>query len=173
MRTDLVRLNFLVSEGRSCDSCRPSVRNLPYNQYCPNARTPLGQELRGLRVTVQLAYPVVDQLTSVWQSLEQGDAQAAEELLPIVYEELRKLAASKMAQEASGQTLQATALVHEAWLRLAGEEHPWDNRRHFFSAAAEAMRRILVDRARAKRGGATHIALEFVVSLWKRPMKNC
>ena len=103
----------------------------------------------------------------MWRSLEEGEAQTAEELLPIVYEELRKLAVSKMAHEAPGQTLQATALVHEAWLRLAGEDHPWENRRHFFAAAAEAMRRILVDRARAKGraklgGGATHIALDCI-----------
>jgi RNA polymerase sigma factor (TIGR02999 family) len=84
--------------------------------------------------------------------LEQGDARAAEELLPLVYEELRKLAAAKLAQEKPGQTLQATALVHEAWLRLAGaeEQKTWNGRGHFFGAAAEAMRRILVDRARQK-----------------------
>ena len=109
----------------------------------------------------------MDQLTDRLQESKVVDALGANELLPLVYEELRKLAASKMAHEAPGQTLQATALVHEVWLRLVGEEHPWENRRHFFSAAAEAMRRILVDRARAKGrakrgGGATHIALEFI-----------
>jgi RNA polymerase sigma factor (TIGR02999 family) len=90
--------------------------------------------------------------------LEQGDAKAAEELLPVVYEELRKLGTAKMAQEKPGQTLQPTALVHEAWLRLGGEDAPtYQNRAHFFGAAAEAMRRILIERARrrlaAKRGG--------------------
>ena len=89
---------------------------------------------------------------------DQAKPQSAEELLPLVYAELRKLAAHKMAQEASGQTLQPTALVHEAWLRLGGEAQPlWQNRAHFFAAAAEAMRRILVERARQraalKRGG--------------------
>jgi RNA polymerase sigma factor (TIGR02999 family) len=90
--------------------------------------------------------------------LEQGDAKAAEELLPVVYEELRKLANAKMAREKPGQTLQPTALVHEAWLRLGGESVPsFQNRAHFFGAAAEAMRRILIERAlrrvAAKRGG--------------------
>lgn len=98
-------------------------------------------------------------VTQVLDRVQSGDPQAAEELLPLVYEELRHLAAAKMARESTGQTLQATALVHEAWLRLAGadERRAWDGRRHFFGAAAEAMRRILVDRARrrlaAKRGG--------------------
>jgi RNA polymerase sigma factor (TIGR02999 family) len=90
--------------------------------------------------------------------LEQGDAKAAEELLPVVYDELRRLAANKMANEAPGQTLQPTALVHEAWLRLGGGDAPsFQNRVHFFGAAAEAMRRILIERSRrriaAKRGG--------------------
>lgn len=94
----------------------------------------------------------MDQLTTVLQAIEHGEAQAAEELLPLVYEELRKLSASKMALEQPGQTLQATALVHEAWLRLAGPQNQqWDNRRHFFAAAAEAMRRILIERARRQK----------------------
>ena len=79
-----------------------------------------------------------------------GDPNAARELLPLVYEELRRLAASKMAQETPGQTLQATALVHEAWLRIGGDQQRWENRAHFFAAAAEAMRRILIDVARSK-----------------------
>jgi RNA polymerase sigma factor (TIGR02999 family) len=79
--------------------------------------------------------------------MESGEAGAAEDLLPLVYDELRRLAASRMAQEKPGQTLQATALVHEAWLKLMGENHTWESRRHFIRAAAEAMRRILVDRA--------------------------
>ena len=99
------------------------------------------------------------ELTIILQRLEQGDPHAANELLPLVYEELRKLAAQKMARELPGQTLQATALVHEAWLRLGGDDQPaWDNRGHFFAAAAEAMRRILIDNARRKNclrhGGA-------------------
>lgn len=92
-------------------------------------------------------------------AIDQGDPKAAEQLLPLVYDELRKLAAQKIAQENPGQTLQATALVHEAYLRLVGEgvAPPWNSRGHFFAAAAEAMRRILVDGARRrkalKRGG--------------------
>lgn len=90
-------------------------------------------------------------VTRILQSINAGEKQAAGELLPLVYEELRKLAASKMAREAAGQTLQPTALVHEAWLKLAGnQEAQWEGRRHFFGAAAEAMRRILIDNARRK-----------------------
>jgi RNA polymerase sigma factor (TIGR02999 family) len=90
-------------------------------------------------------------LTRILDRVQQGDPNAAEELLPLVYDELRKLAVARMARETPGQTLQATALVHEAWLRLAGDgEQRWDNRGHFFAAAAEAMRRILVERARKK-----------------------
>jgi len=97
-------------------------------------------------------------VTQILASIEQGDPRAAEQLLPLVYDELRKLAAARLAQERPGQTLQATALVHEAYLRLVGDDGPpWNSRGHFFAAAAEAMRRILVDRARrkaaAKRGG--------------------
>src|SRR2546425_3544662 len=91
-------------------------------------------------------------VTRILSQIEQGDPQAAEKLLPLVYEELRKLAAAKMAQEKPGQTLQATELVHEAWLRLVGSDGrmAWNSRGHFFGSAAEAMRRILVDRARQK-----------------------
>src|SRR5438445_2500071 len=91
-------------------------------------------------------------VTRILSAIEQGDTQAAAQLLPVVYEELRRLAAAKLAQEKPGQTLDATALVHEAYLRLVGtaEEPHWDNRRHFFAAAAEAMRRILVENARRK-----------------------
>ena len=93
------------------------------------------------------------------------DAQSPEELLTVLYDELRRLAAQKMAGEAPGQTLQATALVHEAWLRLGGDQGSWRNRAHFFAAAAEAMRRILVDRARQKKavrhgGNAERVSLE-------------
>jgi RNA polymerase sigma factor (TIGR02999 family) len=91
-------------------------------------------------------------VTRILSQIEQGEPHAAEELLPLVYDELRKLAAARMAQEKPGQTLQATALVHEAYLKLVGAEGQRDfaNRRHFFAAAAEAMRQILVDRARGK-----------------------
>jgi RNA polymerase sigma factor (TIGR02999 family) len=99
-------------------------------------------------------------VTQLLSAIDAGDPKAADQLLPLVYEELRKLAAARMAQEEPGQTLQATALVHEAWLRLAGddEEKAWNSRGHFFGAAAEAMRRILIERARRKgrirHGGA-------------------
>jgi RNA polymerase sigma factor (TIGR02999 family) len=90
--------------------------------------------------------------TRIIERVEHGDPTAAEELLPLVYDQLRHLAAHRMAHEAAGQTLQPTALVHEAWLRLVGNENQkWDGRAHFFAAAAEAMRRILIDRARRKR----------------------
>ena len=98
-------------------------------------------------------------VTRILSQIEQGDPQAAEKLLPLVYDELRKLAAVRLAQEKPGQTLQATALVHEAYVRLVGDEQAqtWDSRGHFFAAAAEAMRRILIDQARhkatVKRGG--------------------
>src|SRR5437868_7156161 len=93
-------------------------------------------------------------VTHILSDIEHGDPRAAEQLLPLVYDELRKLAAAKLAQERPGHTLQATALVHEAYLRLVceGDDPPhWDNHRHFFAAAAEAMRRILVENARRKQ----------------------
>ena len=95
---------------------------------------------------------IMQNVTRVLEAIEQGDAHAAEQLLPLVYDELRKLAGQKMAQESAGQTLQATALVHEAYIRLIGgaDQPGWDNRGHFFAAAAEAMRRILIDNARRK-----------------------
>ena len=97
----------------------------------------------------------LNEITQVLQAIEHGDSQAAGELLPLVYEELRKLAAARMANEAAGHTLQPTALVHEAWLRLAGNDAnvQFANRAHFFAAAAEAMRRILIERARRKAAG--------------------
>jgi RNA polymerase sigma factor (TIGR02999 family) len=101
----------------------------------------------------------MNDVTHILTAVEQGDPQAAEQLLPLVYDELRKLAAQKLAQEKPGQTLQATALVHEAYLRLVDSNtiRRWDSRGHFFAAAAEAMRRILIDKARhrssAKAGG--------------------
>jgi RNA polymerase sigma factor (TIGR02999 family) len=92
-------------------------------------------------------------VTRILSAIEEGDPHAADQLLPLVYEELRKLAAARLAQELPGHTLQPTALVHEAYLRLLGteDEKHWDNRGHFFAAAAEAMRRILVDNARRKQ----------------------
>jgi len=110
----------------------------------------------------------VSELTQILEAIQRGDPKAADDLLPVVYEELRRLAAAKMAREASGHTLQPTALVHEAWLRLAGHENPrWENRAHFFGAAAEAMRRILIDAARRKQarrhgGGQQRINLDDV-----------
>lgn len=95
-------------------------------------------------------------VTRILSAIEQGDPKASEQLLPLVYEELRKLASQRLAQEKPGQTLQATALVHEAYLRMMGprgREKLWDNRAHFFAAAAESMRRILVDIARRKKAG--------------------
>jgi RNA polymerase sigma factor (TIGR02999 family) len=96
---------------------------------------------------------LMSEVTRILSAIEQGDPSAAGQLLPLVYEELRRLAAQHLAQEKPGQTLQATALVHEAYLRLVGkgEEPHWDGRRHFFAAAAEAMRRILVENARRKQ----------------------
>jgi len=94
----------------------------------------------------------VSDVTRILDRVQQGDSGAAEELLPLVYEELRRLAAHKMAHEPAGHTLQPTALVHEAWLRLAGSQaQHWNSRGHFFAAAAEAMRRILIETARRKR----------------------
>jgi RNA polymerase sigma factor (TIGR02999 family) len=93
----------------------------------------------------------VSDVTQILEAMQRGEAQAADRLLTLVYDELRRIAASKMAREAPGQTLQATALVHEAWLRLAGDANPhFAGRTHFFGAAAEAMRRILVEAARRK-----------------------
>jgi RNA polymerase sigma factor (TIGR02999 family) len=109
----------------------------------------------------------MSEVTRILSAIEQGDPSAAGELLPLVYEELRKLAAAKLGQEKPGQTLQATALVHEAYLRLVGGEQPqrWNSRGHFFGAAAEAMRRILINRARDKGrlkrgGGHSRVALD-------------
>ena len=108
----------------------------------------------------------MDEVTSILSAIEQGDPHAAEHLLPLVYDELRRLAAQKLAQEKPGQTLQATALVHEAYLRLVDREtqQRWDSRGHFFAAAAEAMRRILVEQARRKgrlKRGRGHKRVDF------------
>ena len=110
----------------------------------------------------------VSDVTQILAAIEEGDPNAADKLLPLVYEELRKLAAHRMANEAAGQTLQPTALVHEAWMRLVAKENPgFQNRSHFFAAAAEAMRRILIDNARRKRavrhgGGQQRVDFEHV-----------
>jgi RNA polymerase sigma factor (TIGR02999 family) len=108
----------------------------------------------------------MSKVTQILTAIEQGDTKAANKLLPLVYEELRRLAAHKMSHELPGQTLQATALVHEAYIRLVGSEAMnWNSRTHFFSAAAEAMRRILIDNARRKHrlkwgGGREKVDLE-------------
>jgi RNA polymerase sigma factor (TIGR02999 family) len=112
----------------------------------------------------------MSEVTRILSAIEVGDPQAAEKLLPLVYEELRKLAAQKLAQEKPGQTLEATALVHEAYLRLVGttvegDSREWAGRTHFFAAAAEAMRRILIEKARRKQrkkrgGGRPHLTIE-------------
>jgi RNA polymerase sigma factor (TIGR02999 family) len=119
---------------------------------------------------------VMSEVTQVLNAIEQGEPHAAEQLLPLVYDELRNLAAQRLAQEAPGQTLQATALVHEAYLRLvdADRVQRWDSRAHFFAAAAEAMRRILIDRARRKRrpkhgGGRTRVSLDEALCLRETP----
>jgi len=108
----------------------------------------------------------MNEVTQMLNALSAGTARA-EELLPLVYQDLRRLAAVRMAGEAPGHTLQATALVHEAWLRVAGENHSWNDRQHFFRVAAEAMRRILIDNARRKRrqkrgAHAEHVSLDDV-----------
>lgn len=109
-----------------------------------------------------LGVKAMSEVTRVLTAIDQGDPQAADQLLPLVYDELRRLAAHKLAQEPAGQTLDATALVHEAYLKLVGaaDTRTWESRGRFFAAAAEAMRRILVDRARHKRsrkGGGDHV----------------
>jgi len=119
--------------------------------------------------------PRVSDVTRILEAAQQGDPTAADQLLPLVYEELRRLAAHKMAHEAQGHTLQPTALVHEAWLRLVGNERQkWDGRAHFFGAAAEAMRRILIERARRKHaarhgGGQQRVDIQ-EMDLARQPM---
>ena len=118
----------------------------------------------------------MSEVTQILERAQAGDAKAAEELLPLVYQELRSLAAAKMAREGPGQTLQPTALVHEAWLRLGGDHQPhWQNRTHFLGAAAEAMRRILVDKARQKlrlKRGAGNQAVPLEDSVLAAPAEN-
>ena len=106
----------------------------------------------------------MNDVTQILEAIDQGDPRAAEQLLPVVYEELRRLAAQRLALEKPGQTLQATALVHEAWLRLSGSKQiQWNDRTHFFATAAEAMRHILIDNARRKKRdkhGGSHQRVE-------------
>src|SRR5207247_5410433 len=103
--------------------------------------------------TLGLSVPPMSEVKRILSAIEHGDPKAAEQLLPLVYDELRQLAEHKLAQETPGQTLQATALVHEAYLRLVDDDpaQPWNSRGHFFAAAAEAMRRILIEKARRKQ----------------------
>jgi RNA polymerase sigma factor (TIGR02999 family) len=118
----------------------------------------------------------MNEVTRILSAIREGETQAAEQLLPLVYEELRLLATQKLARESPGQTLQATALVHEAYLRLVGGEHVqiWDSQGHFFAAAAEAMRRILIENARRKRsqkagGGCQRVELAEVEPAIEEP----
>ncbi len=130
-----------------------SVNQTDHNEELLTTASDASGGLLGNRHSERFRYSrAVSDVTRILDRVQQGEAEAAEELLPLVYEELRKLAGAKMANEAPGQTLQPTALVHEAWLKLVGTGHQhWNNRGHFFAAAAEAMRRILIDRARKRR----------------------
>ena len=120
----------------------------------------------------------MNEITLALQALGRGESRASEELLPLVYDELRRLAAARMARESAGQTIQATALVHEAWLQLVGGgERSWENRAHFFGAAADAMRRILIDNARRKArlkhgGGQTRLDIDDVQVAERAPDEN-
>ena len=135
-----------------------------------------------LSLPVRLSIAAVSQVTLILDQIGRGDAHAAEQLLPLVYEELRKLAAQKLAREKPGQTLQATALVHEAYVRLVavpseGAAREWEGRGHFFAAAAEAMRRILVENARRKGrqkhgGGLPRVDLELANVVAPMPDEN-
>jgi RNA polymerase sigma factor (TIGR02999 family) len=159
----------------------PGIQDYPMAQAsgltgaspCPPAMSRESEFLHGFRGPIRLAYPRnltfrgnVSDATVMLAAVERGDPQAAQELLVLVYDELRRIAAFKMAHESPGQTLQPTALVHEAWMRLIGNESPtFNNRAHFFHTASEAMRRILIDRARRKRterhgGGYVRVELD-------------
>ena len=127
--------------GYSGDPRTPAITKAP--QHPPYWRSPEKLWIRKLKR--------MSDVTRILSQIESGDPAAAEQLLPLVYDELRRLAGHKMTQESSGHTLQPTALVHEAYIRLVGDGQSWDSRGHFFSAAAEAMRRILVENARRKR----------------------
>jgi len=121
----------------------------------------------------------VSDVTRILEAAQKGDPNAANELLPLVYDELRKLAVAKMALERPDQTLQPTALVHEAWLRLVGKQNPqWNGRAHFFGAAAEAMRRILIENARRKRaqrhgGGQAKLDIQTIEVAEPASMTSC
>jgi RNA polymerase sigma factor (TIGR02999 family) len=139
---------------------------------CPQAQSHEGKFLPRFQGTTRLTYlrnlafrGNVSDATVMLAGVERGDPKAAEELLALVYDELRRIAAFKMSHESPGQTLQPTALVHEAWLRLVGNERPtFNNRAHFFHTASEAMRRILIDRARRRRTerhGGGYVRVEF------------
>ena len=169
------------SEGAS----RHTGRTLPGNNPKPgwlDAIGPGGCERRGYRVRFSPVQMQIDkdreEVTRALEAVHGGDPRAAEQLLPLVYKELRKLAAHRMAMQPPGQTLQATALVHDAYLRLLGNgDHSWNDRRHFFAAAAEAMRHILIDRARRKAairhgGGVEKIQLDDVVIATETPDEN-
>lgn len=129
-------------------------------------RFSIGSSQRGLVNIAPDEFHCMSDITQVLEAIGRGEGQAADELLPLVYEELRRLAMARMAHEAAGQTLQPTALVHEAWLRLvASGSQSWQNRAHFFGAAAEAMRRILIENARRKSrikrgGGLAHLDID-------------
>jgi len=131
-----------------CDDRRLLV--LPQNGSLFGRRAQRSDSSALLR-TKRVTSGVVTQATRLLNAAAQGDGAPAQEILPLVYQELRRLAAQKMAREPEGQTLQPTALVHEAWLKLSGSSQKWNHRGHFFAAAAEAMRRILIDRARKRK----------------------
>ncbi|MBN1851791.1 MAG: sigma-70 family RNA polymerase sigma factor [Pirellulales bacterium] len=116
----------------------------------------------------------MEEITRILDAIQRGDSKAADQLLPLVYEELRRLAACKMARELPGQTLEATALVHEAYIRLVGngQEQSWDNRGHFFGAAAEAMRRILVEKARKTARRPSRVAFDETVPQEPKPLDD-
>jgi RNA polymerase sigma factor (TIGR02999 family) len=132
-----------------------------------------------LRAAAAGSFGFMTDVTRILSAIEQGDPHAAEQLLPLVYDELRRLAAQKLAQEKPGQTLQATALVHDAYVRLVdvNEAQHWDSRGHFFAAAAEAMRRILIDNARRKRrpkhgGDCRRVDLDAAASVAEAPVDD-
>ena len=117
----------------------------------------------------------MNDVTKILDAIEKGDPQAASQLLPLIYDELRRLAAGKLSEEKPGQTLQATALVHEAYLRLVGksDERRWDSRGHFFAAAAEAMRRILVETARRRSASSTAATWSVLRLTWPVYPRAC
>jgi RNA polymerase sigma factor (TIGR02999 family) len=139
---------------------------MPRFELIPALENQLAPPSSGRTMNARLQPAHMTDATLMLSAIERGDPQAADQLLTLVYDELRRLAAFKLAHERPGQTLQATALVHEAWLRLVGDRNPtFSNRTHFFRAAAEAMRRILIDRARRKKaqkhgGNCEHVNID-------------